>query len=192
MSRTPTFQRRHVYGAIAAGALALAAMVPMSADAAQAVARFDGGIGVNPVTLAGGVGVANDVNPCPVVTTALCVNTPPPGRPWVIQDLQGQVDGDGSFDIQGKGLLLAGGANIGRTGGLHVRMRLYCGTGAAAASFTSTEEVLLEPTGDFRLRGQLQLLNPLSDCANSILLILNAGTDGKTVNGPWFAAGIPK
>jgi hypothetical protein len=168
---------RLLAGAVFAALLAMALLASDLAQAAQSndpIARFDGGIGVQ-LALVGGL--PNDVN-----------GTQPPGRPWVISDLKGQVSGDGSFDIQGKGLLLAGGGNVGRTGGLHVRMRLYCG----GTPFTSTEEVALEPNGDFRLRGQLAFVNPLADCPNSVLLILNAGPTGALLNGPWFAAGIPK
>lgn len=189
---------------LAAGVLAaLLGLALFAADVAHAqarvpVARFDGGIGVQPATWAGanaaaptgGAAAANDVSPCPVVT-ATCANTPPAGRPWVIADLKATILGDGTFEVNGKGLLLGGGGNVGLTNNASVRMRLYCGVGAATESFTSEESVPLEPDGDFRLRGQLGVVNAPLACPNARLLILNAGASAQAPGG-WFAAGIPK
>ncbi|MEJ8835340.1 hypothetical protein [Ramlibacter sp. AN1133] len=172
---------------------ALLAMALLASDLAQAqgnnpVARFDGGIGVQPATWVG----ANNAAPTGGAAAANNVNdTPPAGRPWVISDLKAQVFGDGAFDVRGQGLIFAGSPNVGRSGGVSVRMRLYCGAGAGLAKFTSEETVQLAPNGDFRLRGQLALLNPLTECPTAVLLILNAGASAQNAGG-WFAAGIPK
>lgn len=186
MAFTPLSSSRSLK-TIAGGLLAAGLALPLLAHA-DAVARFDGGIGVTPATWAG----ANTANPTGGAAAANAVNdTPPPGRPWVISDLQAQVSGDGSFDVRGKGLVLAGGNNVGVSGNLSVRMRLYCGAGATLTKFTSDETTTLEPNGDFRLRGQLTVVNQPLDCPNARLLILAAGASAANPGG-WFAAGIPK
>ena len=162
---------------IMAGALALA----FSAAAVQAddrLVRFEGGIGVIPVssTLANasvGDAVRNDVR-----------NTPPGGQPWTISRLSADVRSDGHISVDGRGLLLAGGDNIGFNGGQTVRARLFCG----AAPFDSDQAVPLEENGDFRIEGNLvgALPNP---CDRPVLLIINVPATG---NPAWFAAGIPK
>ena len=172
MSRSPTFQRRHVYGAIAAGALALAALVPLSADAAQAVARFDGGIGESPVStvLATGLATPNTVN-----------GIGPGGQPWVISSLHASVDDGGNVRADGRGLLLAGGNGIGTNGAQSVKVIFFCN---GVRSDSGAAGVPLEANGDFRIDDQLTPV-PIGPCNTSTLLITNVGNR-------WFAAGIPK
>ena len=134
------------------------------ASAADTV-RFDGGIGVQPLRAGP---LPNEVN-----------NTAPAGRPWVIERLTARVRSDGRITVDGRGLVLAGGANIGTGGGQSVRARLFCG----GVPFDSATLVPLEVNGDFRIDDQL--LGTPNPCANPVLLILSAG-------GSWFAAGIPK
>jgi len=138
------------------------------ASAENSLARFEGGIGSQPLRAGG---LVNDV---------LGVN--PGGRPWVIARLSADVKTDGRVSIDGRGLLLAGGSGIGTTGNQSVRARLFCG-GNAALSYDS-ELVPLDPAGDFRIEGELSAVPP-SPCASPVLLIVNTG-------GAWFAAGIPK
>jgi len=138
------------------------------ASAENSLARFEGGIGSQPLRAGG---LVNDV---------LGVN--PGGRPWVISRLSAEVKTDGRVSIDGRGLLLAGGSGIGTTGNQSVRARLFCG-GNAALSYDS-ELVPLDPAGDFRIEGELSAVPP-SPCASPVLLIVNTG-------GAWFAAGIPK
>jgi len=174
---------------IASSLLAAGLSLPLLAHA-DAVARFDGGIGVVPATWAG----ANNTAPTGGAAAANAVNdTPPPGRPWVISDLKASVLGDGSFDVRGEGLVLAGGNNVGVSANLAVRMRLYCGgaAGVPLTKFTSNETTTLEPNGDFHLRGQLAVVNQPLDCPNARLLIIAAGPNAANAGG-WFAAGIPK
>jgi hypothetical protein len=135
------------------------------------VARFDGGIGVQP--LRPGV-AAGTSQPNEVITTA------PAGRPWVIERLTARVRVDGRISVDGRGLVLAGGNNIGTSGGQSVRAQLYCG----GLSHVTANPVALEPNGDFRIDDQLTPAVP-NPCANPILLIISNG-------GNWFAAGIPK
>ncbi|MGB5082873.1 MAG: hypothetical protein WBO23_19260 [Burkholderiales bacterium] len=130
--------------------------------------RFDGGIGSQPLRAGGAI---NDV---------LGVN--PGGRPWVIERLRADVKTDGRISVDGRGLLLAGGNNIGRTGGQSVHARLFCG-----GVPHNTGTVALEANGDFRLEDLLSPLPP-SPCADPILLIVS----GVAPAGSWFAAGIPR
>jgi hypothetical protein len=172
----------------ALGTMALFASDLARAQSTTPVAQFDGGIGVVPATWVG----ANTAAPTGGAAAANNVNdTPPPGRPWVISDLKAMVFGDGSFDVRGKGLILAGGNNVGVSAGVPVRIRLYCGAGAALTKFTSEETVPLEPNGDFRLRGKLPVINEPLECPSARLLVLNAGASAANPGG-WFAAGIPK
>ncbi|HET8747861.1 MAG TPA: hypothetical protein VFM98_19835 [Ramlibacter sp.] len=188
--RSQAAMLRLLAGVVLATLLALALLASDLAHAASggAVAEFDGGIGVQPATWAG----ANNANPIGGDAAANNVNdTPPAGRPWVIEDLKAKVSRDGSFDIRGKGLIFAGSPNVGRSGNVSVRARLYCGAGATLAKFTSEETVQLAPNGDFRLRGEFAVMNAPLACPNAVLLILNAGESAANAGG-WFAAGIPK
>jgi len=148
----------------------LLAFVPLAA-AQGLLIKFDGGIGVNPVSRvdpATGLGVRNVVR-----------DVPPGGQPWVIDRLQASIQTDGRIAVDGRGLLLAGGNNIGMNGGASVRAVLFCGTD----SFSS-ELVPLDEAGDFRIGGVLSDVPPMT-CASPVLLIVSSG-------GSWFAAGIPK
>jgi hypothetical protein len=169
----------------------LAVIVPAWATADDTLVRFDGGIGVHPVA---GVGTAVDVNGTlvlPAVRNDFVRGTiivPPGGRPWVIARLKATVKVDGSIGVDGRGLLLGGGPNLGRTGGnpQRVKARLFCGN-----DHWETAVVDMEANGDFRIKDVLVpvpptvALTPPDPCENSVLLILSAG-------GNWFAAGIEK
>jgi hypothetical protein len=154
---------------IIAVALALGFSLPAAAD--DRLVRFDGGGGVIPT------GSGN--------TTTRGV--PPAGQIWVISRLSADVRTDGRISVEGRGLLLAAGNNVGTNGGQMVRARLFCGAAGAEVAFDSAP-VPLEPDGDFRIDGELA--NPSASlppsCVRPVLLILNgAGT-------AWFAAGFPK
>ena len=141
--------------------------LPLFAAAQDRLVRFEGGIGVVPVrpdgpNLVRGVG--------------------PGGQPWVISRLSADVRTDGRISVDGRGLLLGGGNNIGTNGGQQVRARLFCGQGNGVPFDSAL--VALNDDGDFRIEGQLPGLL-LSQCERPVLLIINAG-------GVWFAAGIPK
>jgi len=155
-----------MYKTLSTCLLSVAMLAPLAASAAQPLVRFDGGIGSQPLRAGA---LVNDV-----------LGVPPGGIPWVISRLHADVGIDGSISVDGRGLLLAGGANIGRPAGQSVRARLFCGGAPAGDS----ELVPLDPQGDFRISGVLNQTPP-AVCANPILLIVNA-------NGAWFAAGIQK
>ena len=143
------------------------------AAADDTLVKFDGGIGVIPVSAGQGPGpTATDV------TRNSVRGVQPPGQPWVIRDLTADIKVDGRISVNGEGLLLAGGNAIGTTGNQSVRATLICGT-----DLFDTNLVPLEPNGDFRIDGVLSPAPP-AVCANPLLLIRNPA-------GAWFAAGIP-
>ena len=135
------------------------------ASAADSLARFEGGIGSQPLRAGG---LVNDA-----------FGVPPGGRPWVIDRLSADVKTDGRISVAGRGLLLGGGNGIGTTGNQSVRARLVCG-----GVFHDSALVALEPDGDFRIDDVL-VPAPSVPCLGPALLVLSGG-------GSWFAAGIPK
>lgn len=142
--------------------------LPLPAAAQDRVARFEGGIGVVPVRAGGAANTVRGVNPG--------------GQVWVISRLSADVRVDGRISVDGRGLLLGGGDNIGTNAGQSVRARLFCGAGNGVAF--DSELVPLEADGDFRIEGQLAGGLP-AVCERPVLLIVSGG-------GNWFAAGIPK
>jgi hypothetical protein len=143
--------------------------LPLLATAQDRLVRFEGGIGVVPARVGG---VANTVR-----------GVAPGGQPWVISRLSVDVRTDGRISVDGRGLLLSGGDNIGTNGNQAVLARLFCGAGNGVAF--DSPSVPLGPEGDFRIEGQLPGVF-LSECERPVLLIVSAA------NGAWFAAGIPK
>ena len=137
-----------------------------AAKADDRVVRFDGGIGVIPLS----------ANAAPNTVQ----NVPPGGQPWVISRLSADVRSDGHISVDGRGLLLAGGNGIGTNGNQSVRAVLFC----AGAQPVNSDLVPLDASGDFRIDGMLSA-TPADPCGAPILLIVSG-------NGRWFAAGIPK
>jgi len=158
--------------------LFLGIVAPLSANADDSLVKFKGGIGVIPVS--SGQGTAATAT---VVNRNIVRTVQPAGQIWVIEDLRADVKVDGSIKVDGRGLLLGGGNNIGLTNNASVFATLIC----APATLHSTDlaGVPLEPNGDFRIDDRLDPVPP-ADCASPVLLIRNAA------NGGWFAAGIPK
>ncbi len=164
-------------------ALALVALIPLPVVADDALVRFEGGVGVHPVSNV--AGTANADGSFPNVTRNVVRGVNPAGQLWVIADLRARVKMDGSIKIDGRGLLLAGGNAIGTNANASVFATLIC---EAAAPFvernTDAAGVALEPNGDFRID---DILSPAPNgCANPVLLIRSAA------NRTWFAAGIQK
>jgi len=166
--------------AVIAAALSLAAF---SANADDRLVRFDGGIGVIPVS--SGQGTAATAT---VVNRNLVRGVQPPGQLWVISSLKADVRTDGSIRVDGRGLLLAGGNTIGTNANQSVRATLICDTAIVAPATTpplfNSQLVPLEANGDFRIDDVLDPLPP-AECASPVLLIRNPA-------GAWFAAGIVK
>jgi hypothetical protein len=154
-----------------------------SRDSGNSLVGFEGGIGVHPVSNV--AGTANADGTFPNVTRNIVRGVNPPGQIWVIADLSADVKTDGRIKVDGRGLLLAGGDNIGTNGNQKVFATLIC---EAVAPFTlrntNTAGVALAPDGDFRIDDVLSPAPPAT-CASPVLLIRNTG-------GAWFAAGIQK
>jgi len=158
---------------VIAAALSLAAF---SAHADDRLVRFDGGIGVIPVSSAPGPGPT-----AATVNRNIVRGVQPPGQLWVISSLKADVRTDGSIRVDGRGLLLAGGNGIGSNAGQSVRATLICDNVATPQLFDSGL-VPLEANGDFRIDDVLTPAPPAA-CASPVLLIRNPA-------GAWFAAGI--
>ena len=136
--------------------------------AADALVRFNGGIGVIPVR--GNV---------PPFTANVVLGVIPAGQPWVIRNLVGRVQTNGEIKVEVEGLIRAGG-NIGTTSEDPVFATLFCGNVAHHSGAVSPDA-----NGNFTIDDVLSPAPP-DPCDNPILLIQNADT------GNWFAAGIPK
>jgi hypothetical protein len=168
----------------------------VSAHGSDFLARFDGGIGVDPV--ASFAAPLNNDGTFQNVLRNFVRGVRSSTAIWRIADLTADVDSDGRIKVRGRGLLLASGDLIGTNANQSVFATLIC---EAAAPFTehNTADTIngisfnggvpLEPNGDFRIDDTLRAPNgdPLpSACASPVLLIRSAN------NGAWFAAGIPK
>jgi hypothetical protein len=152
-----------------------------SVMADDTLARFEGGIGVIPVSSA--AGVPNADGTFPNVNRNVVRGVNPAGQIWVIRKLDAVVKTNGEIRVEGEGLILGGGNNAGRATGQSVFATLIC---EAAAPFiernTNLVGVPLEPNGDFKID---DVLTPApTTCASPLLLIRNA--NGRA----WFAAGI--
>jgi hypothetical protein len=135
---------------------------------ADTLIRFKGGIGVIPVR-----------GNAPPFTANIVLGVTPAGQPWVIRHLEARVQVNGHIQVEGEGLIRAGG-NIGTTSEDPVFATLFCGTVAHDSG-----AVMPEPNGDFSIDDVLSPAPP-TPCETPVLLIRNAET------GNWFAAGIPK
>jgi hypothetical protein len=162
--------------------MALGLVGAVSAHERESLARFDGGIGVNPV--ANVAGPVNADGTFPNVKQNVVRGIVPSG-PWRIDDLRATVDIYGRIKVRGSGLLLANGNSIGQNANAKVFATLFC---EAAAPFiehnTDLTGVALEPDGDFAIDDTLSPAPP-TECPSPVLLIRTSS------NGTWFAAGIP-
>jgi hypothetical protein len=148
---------------------------------ADTLVKFKGGIGVIPIS-----NVLVDAT-----TGAITVNrnivrgVNSAGQIWVIRNLEARVKTNGEIKVEGEGLLLGGGNNIGTNSDQSVAAQLFCG----AQIFTSAG-VPLELNGDFEIKDILDPSPLPGECVNPVLLIRSINlTTG--VLGNWFAAGIP-
>jgi len=153
----------------------------VSAQGNDYIARFEGGIGVIPVSNA--AGPANPDGTFPNARLNVVRGVFPGAGPWRIADLRADADTNGRIKVRGRGLLLASGNSIGQNANQNVFATLICEAAAPFVEHNTAFSVPLEPNGNFRID---DTLNPVpSDCPSPVLLIRNTG-------GVWFAAGIPK
>jgi hypothetical protein len=146
--------------------LAGSVFVLPTASADDTLARFKGGIGDIPLA----------------TSTVRGVN--PAGQIWVIDKLEARVRMNGHITVEGKGLVLGAGNNVGRASGQSVFATLTCAAANDADQFSTTlTGVPLTVTGDFKINDMLQPSPPFP-CPSPALLIRNAN------GGGWFAAGI--
>jgi hypothetical protein len=160
-------------------ALFLAFALPATVAADSSLVRFDGGIGVIPVSSV--AGVQNDDGTFPNVNRNNVRNVPPAGQIWVIRDLKASIDLNGRIRANGRGLLLGGGNGIGTNANASVFVTLFCENLEHSSNLAG---VPLEPNGDFRIDDVLTPTPP-NPCTSPVLLIRTAN------GGRWFAAGIP-
>ena len=149
--------------------LSVALSFPLAANAQSPLVRFDGGIGVIPVRAGPAANVVRGVNPG--------------GQPWVIARLTVDVKTDGRISVDGRGLLLGGGDNIGTNANQSVQARLFCGP-VVGATVHDSVLVPLEPNGDFRIDGVLAPIPPRPSPLRARWIVRGGGH--------WFAAGMPK
>ena len=93
--------------ALSACLLSFALSFPLAANAQSPLVRFDGGIGVIPVRAGNLPNTVRGVNPG--------------GQVWVLTRLTVDVKTDGRISVDGRGLLLGGGDNIGTNANQSVR-----------------------------------------------------------------------
>jgi hypothetical protein len=175
-------RRRNSYGSAAPTkvralliALVILAISGMTFAQENTDLKFEGAVGVIPVT---GVAANGTVN-------LNIVRGVSPGAPWRIAALDAQVSFDGHIKVVGRGLLLASGNGIGTNAGQRVHATLFCGPAATATAHNSTlAGVAIEANGNFRIDDFLSPIQP-TVCESPVLLIRNVG-------GVWFAAGIRK
>jgi hypothetical protein len=155
-----------------------------TASADDLLARFKGGFGVIPLSNITAPAVTDPLTPLTNdnVVRNVVRGVTPAGQIWVIDKLDAKVSMNGRISVEGKGLILGGGNNIGRASGQSVFATLICDGSNEQFSSTLTG-VPLTVTGDFRINDRLTPVPP-GNCANPVLLIRNAA------NGGWFAAGI--
>jgi hypothetical protein len=174
----PVGLEQRVKKAALAVVLSLLVASPLIAED-HTLVRFDGGIGVIPVSNV----AVNATTGAVTVSRNIVRGINPPGQIWVIDRLKADIDTDGRIRVAGRGLLLGGGSNIGLNGGQSVIATLICDA-AGTQLFTTTTPVPLAPDGDFDIDDTLAPVP--TACASPVLLIRN-GT-----GAAWFAAGILK
>lgn len=164
-------------------ALLAAASLPTVAADAPPYLKFEGAIGADTLSAAGGVDVLNVVR-----------GINPGGRAWVMRKLKATVSASGAIEVRGSGLLLASGEGIATRGAVAaVAATLFCGAANNTARAFTSPPAALDAFGNFRLKGTLSedginaaVLPPTCDNPQLLIRAANATTG---VPGAWFAAG---
>src|SRR5260370_7711173 len=107
------------------------ALVLSLARAAVTLVKFDGGIGVDPVSNAQGTAATANV------VTRNIVRGVQPAQRWVIAELKAEVKDDGRITVDGRGLVFAAGDTIGTA-------LVLTPTGGAAASLHAFSPLLYD------------------------------------------------
>lgn len=185
-------------------AMAMACMLIATPAAAEAMLKFDGGIGSQPLRAgAGGTVVSNTV-----------AGVAPGGAPWPITSLKAEIGYDGRIRATVKGVLLGGTDNIGTRGGpRQMVLSLFCRNAPAAGAAAGTlqtvpynsEFVDLDPNGNFKVDSTITNASgatPQPDCGDTVdnrpvLLVrtvapANPAAGTPATPGSWFAAGVIK
>src|SRR5262247_1845245 len=125
----------------------LLALLPVAALSDDSLVKFDGGIGVIPIS-----NVVVNADGTITVARNIVRTVNSAGQIWVIADLQADVKTDGRIRVDGRGLLLGGGNGIGTNANARVFATLIC---EAAPPFTLRNTTLagvpLAANGDFRI-----------------------------------------
>jgi hypothetical protein len=153
----------------------------LNAQSGTALARFEGAIGVIPVS--NGAGPANADGTLPNARLNIVRGVNPGAGPWRIAELRADIDRAGRIEVRGRGLLLASGNSIGQNANQSVFATLICEASAPFVEHSTSFTVPLEPNGDFHISDTLTSVP--TDCPSPVLLIRNAA-------GAWFAAGVAK
>ena len=163
------------------------------------LARFDGGIGVDPVSSFSFPLHAPDATGQTFenVTRNIVRGVRSSTAIWRIADLKAVVDVDGRIRVAGRGLLIGSGDQIGQSLNLLVVATLICDAQAPFVELNSADSmngnsfegaVPLDRRGDFHIDAVLRSTagDPVpSECASPLLLI-------RARSGAWLAAGIPQ
>jgi hypothetical protein len=153
-------------------------VLALSGMADDTLASFKGGVGVMPVSSGVGTGATAEV-----VNRNIVRGVQPAGQIWVIRKLEAKVRTNGEIEVEGEGLVLGGGNNVGRATGQYVFATLICESAPPFTEHNSNPDgVPLGPNGDFRIDDVLS--DAPTTCDSPVLLIRNAA------NLNWFAAGI--
>ena len=168
---------------------AAAAGLSAHAGPTPPLVKFNGAIGVDPLTAAPVAGVPTD-------TLNVVRGINPGGRAWVLRKLKATVGTDGVISAKGSGLLFTSGDVIGTRGPVaNVAATLACGSANATASLFTSPPSPLDLAGTFHIKGALSqdgvnaaVMPPT--CDNPVLLIRGVNPTTGAVGG-WFAAGIP-
>jgi hypothetical protein len=164
---------------LVAAFVALVPLVALADSDDRVVARFDSGIGVDPVS---GITAATATTPA-VPTSNVVRGVAPGGTAWHIGEFQASVSRHGHIFVEGHHLVLAAGDSLGQSLQLSVQAQLYCGAGSTTP--ITTTSTALDGNGDFRFNETLPSAPP-DPCVNPLLLIVTGATPH------WLAAGIPQ
>jgi len=163
------------------------ALASTAAPSTDLLFKFDGGIGVTPVSQVLDLQSNGGSPDQGEVVENLVRGHFASKQPWRIANLHATVRTDGTIQVQGHGLLLAGGDHIGTSQAANVRASLVCGMGADANSrfeiFTSFHA--LTDDGEFSFDEVLPNFTSLPNpCVEPALIIWDANT------ARWLAASI--